>query len=426
MAYASAVRQQQAETTRITYGDRPRSLDILAPLDTETAELIEAIISHPILNKQKDEIMSIFQIGRNTFNLSFHKESDVEKLKESFLTTTKEGITMPKGKAFLSNPRQPTVKINIRAVPSEVEEDEIRQKMERYKCGVIREIKRIYHKGTNIENGYRQVSVEDYVSGKVPPFIYLGKAPCKVYLPTVGENEKCFKCLLVGHVARDCPNETTCIGCRKTGHRRENCPENIITPTRLQENQHKPVNQNIPHHPKKILHVDQGMLQSGGKPEVRPTNIERTQASPIEEEGKTKEREKINTEVSQISEETVENLLEDLFGGPINTSPETQEEATQVSTNAETEIEPNNMGMLIIDTSEGEAEDGGERDEGGESEPARARDRRSHTANLRKKFEATNTLTEAQFFRQGKSPYKRKKDEVSPPQKKGNNQKKKK
>lgn len=224
MAYASALRQERS-TQRITYGERPRSLDVLAPTETETTDIIQAITQHPLLKTQKDKIISIFKIGKNTHNLTFEKNNNTEQLKQSFIFQASEGIETTHGKIYLQLPRKPTARINIRAVPTEVEDDEIRRKLEKYGCGLIVEIKRIYHKGTSIQNGYRQILVENYIEGRVPPFIYLGKAPCKVYLPSDNENERCFKCLLTGHSAKNCPNETTCMECKRSGHRRENCPE---------------------------------------------------------------------------------------------------------------------------------------------------------------------------------------------------------
>lgn len=120
-------------------------------------------------------------------------------IREAFLERTNAGITTTNGMMYLQKPRPPAAQINIRAVPTEVEESEIRQKIAQHKCGTVREVKLIYHKGTTLHNGYRQITIEDYVPGKLPPFIYLGQAPCKVYPPNNEGNETCFKCLQRGH-----------------------------------------------------------------------------------------------------------------------------------------------------------------------------------------------------------------------------------
>lgn len=125
MAYANALRHDET-TRRVTYGERPRSLDIVAPLDTETTDIIAAITDHPLLKSQTNRILSIFQIGRNTFNMTFDKGPKIEKLKESFLFQAREGIETHHGKAYLQSPRQPTAKIPIRAVPTEVDEENLR------------------------------------------------------------------------------------------------------------------------------------------------------------------------------------------------------------------------------------------------------------------------------------------------------------
>lgn len=39
----------------------------------------------PDLQKEKEYIALIFQIGKNTYNLSFHQDAPVEELKESFI-----------------------------------------------------------------------------------------------------------------------------------------------------------------------------------------------------------------------------------------------------------------------------------------------------------------------------------------------------
>lgn len=138
MAYSHAL--QGRNNTRVTYGLRPRSLDLLTPTDITAIEVIEAIRTHPILAEHKDNILSLFQIGRNTYNLTFPTEAPVERLKTIFLDAIHNRIVTDKGTIHIEQPRLPTVKVNIRAVPTEVEEAEIRKKFTSYQCGTIREI----------------------------------------------------------------------------------------------------------------------------------------------------------------------------------------------------------------------------------------------------------------------------------------------
>lgn len=135
--------------------------------------MIDVVRRHLTISQYEERIFSIFQIGRNTYNLTFHLDIDIENTKRI------------KGRLYIEEPRLPTVptvKINIRAVP----EQEVRQKLTKYNCGTITDVQLIYHRGTNLHNGYRQVSIENYQPGKIPPFVYLGRAPCKVYLLSRG------------------------------------------------------------------------------------------------------------------------------------------------------------------------------------------------------------------------------------------------
>lgn len=132
-------------------------------------------------------------------------------------------------------PSLPATIVNIRAVPTEVEESEIVEKINKYECGSIREIKTIYHKGTSIQNVYRQIILENYIPGKLPPPL-LARAPCKIYLPAEDQQIECYKCRQYGHLAGRCPNETVCLKCKKTGHIRKDCPEGRPQDNVFQEN----------------------------------------------------------------------------------------------------------------------------------------------------------------------------------------------
>lgn len=424
MAYANALRND--EPKRITYGYRPRSLDILAPPEIQATTIIDAIIIHPKLRESREQILSIFQIGKHTFNLTFQKEAPYEQLKESFVEQTKGGIYTADGTIHITKPRQPVTKVNVRAVPTEVEETEVRQKFEGLKCGIIKEIKTIYHKGTQIQNGYRQIWIEEYTPGRIPPFIHLGGAPCKVYLPTEIEIEKCFRCLLPGHNRNNCPNETACLTCKKYGHRKNECPlnnkneehmlrESEMHTTRAETDQYT--------NPKKILHVDSTLLteQNEGTSTQLEKNDEATKhTGATSHKNETDESEAEECEAEEL-DEAENDLFQELFGQEPERTYEKPTESVRNLTGATRTPESLNEGKLIIDTSDDERTQNRSIDkhknrkneEKGTKQTTHPESRVQNMAEIKRRFEGF--VTDKELLNLVVSPIKRGREETSPP-----------
>lgn len=165
----------------------------------------------------------MFLLEKNIYNMSFKEETP--NIREQVVEQFRDGIHTPDGKIKLTLPKPPSVRINIRAIPTECKNEEILSALSKYKCGNIRNIHWVYHRGTNIYNGYRTIVIENYQQGSLPAFIKLKGANCKIYLPNTEYVKKCNKCLQTGHTAQQCDNSIVCIACKKTGHTQHQCPE---------------------------------------------------------------------------------------------------------------------------------------------------------------------------------------------------------
>lgn len=401
MAYANVLRSNA--NARITYGLRPRSIDILIPNELTASELIDTIKQHPRLSQHMEDIFSIFQIGRNTYNLTFEADSSIDRLKKTFtLETEEDGINTSKGKIYFTETRQPTIKINIRAVPSEVDEAEVRQKFQKYNCGRIKEIDMIFHKGTRIHNGYRQISIENYVPGRIPAFVYLGRAPCKVYLPSEElANQKCNRCLLTGHGAKQCPNETACLLCNEYGHKKNQCIKNTNIKNVLREFPPLPVNRNTGN----ITSPEQLQVECE-PPEAQLTHTQNPSPHQEEVEGEQTNEE---NEIEHEKEDLFETVLNEAETPESSILDQTITPGQREATNSENSANSDEENLQIV-TSDDDTQLS--TDKTGETQKQPGQAGNNQMANLRRKFESRN-FTAYEFFG-APSPNKRNREQRSP------------
>lgn len=209
----------------VIHGKRPRSIDANVPDGTVFLDILSLFTNGGVLDNFMDKIESIFQIAQNTFNITFKENEELEVLKERIIESNRNGIVTDKGKVFLTYPKKPFTRVNIRAVPTEVNNEDIIKELEKFKCGKIKRIERIYHRNTKIHNGYRTVFIDEYKERRIPPFVKLGEAFCKVYYPTKEFTVKCNRCLNIDHETKDCKGEVVCLYCKKAGHVQKNCPK---------------------------------------------------------------------------------------------------------------------------------------------------------------------------------------------------------
>ena len=151
----------------------------------------------------RNNIEGIFQIGRDVYNLTFRDTSQMTAIKNEFREQFSQGIATPKGKIFPEMPKTPAMRINIRAIPVEIPDKTVVETLQKFGPGTVKHVQRVYHKGTNILNGYRTVTIEDYVPQKLPQFVRFEGANCKIFFPAdeFAAIKTCRKCLTRGHDA---------------------------------------------------------------------------------------------------------------------------------------------------------------------------------------------------------------------------------
>lgn len=204
-----------------SHGRRPLSLDLIGDEDTTIKDILDIFAQNTTLTKHKINLEAAFQIGKDTFNLTMINE----EAKNALMAEGTEFYLHGK-KYLIQAPRtQPSV-VNIRAVPSEASNLTIAKAIDQYQAGNIVGIRKQYHKGTNLHNGYRTIAIAEYKPGKLPAFIKIDGAFCKVFEPTSEKEtmaeKKCHKCSQPGHLAANC-KVTICSYCREQGHQRTEC-----------------------------------------------------------------------------------------------------------------------------------------------------------------------------------------------------------
>lgn len=207
----------------VIHGKRPRSIDASVPDDTVFHDVLQLFLNGGILENFIEKIEAIFQIGKNTFNITIKEDEDVELIKKQIIEYARNGIATQKGKIYLTHPKEPLTRLNIRAVPSELENDEIIKEINKFGSGTIKRIERIHHRNTKIHNGYRTIFIENYVERRIPPFIKLGEAFCKVFFPTTEYTNQCNRCFKTDHITKNCDREIVCMYCKQPGHVQIDC-----------------------------------------------------------------------------------------------------------------------------------------------------------------------------------------------------------
>lgn len=117
-------------------------------------DVIEIIQKEKTLKKYTTGIVSVFQIGVRTFNITYDKEE-----KRQIIYTETEGkIKTNNREARIYLPKKNNwFYINIRAVPTEVDDEEMEELLVKLNCGKIMQIDKIKHRDTGYYNGYRSV-----------------------------------------------------------------------------------------------------------------------------------------------------------------------------------------------------------------------------------------------------------------------------
>lgn len=96
--------------------------------------------------------------------------------------------------------------------------------MQELNCGNIVRVECLYHKGTDLYNGYRRIGIENINRENIPQYIRIKKGYFRTFLP-LQRNNKCGKCLEEGHTDADCKNDWVCRYCKNSGHKAFNCPK---------------------------------------------------------------------------------------------------------------------------------------------------------------------------------------------------------
>lgn len=170
---------------------RPKSLDLVFKTTTTYREVVDTLKNETNLRKHANEILSVFQIGITSYNVTYKDE----KTRTVIYNETNGKIEYNGLEARIYLPKKNNwFYVNIRAVPTEVEDDEMNQLMNNLNCGKIIQIERIRHKETGYYNGYRSVAIEDVVVDRIPPFLDIEGTKCKIFLPLTAM-KKCAKCL---------------------------------------------------------------------------------------------------------------------------------------------------------------------------------------------------------------------------------------
>ena len=200
---------------------RNRSVDAITPQGTELKDIFNLLWNDGKIKVFHNDVEAVFQNGRNSFNITF-KDNDYDT-REKFLKASGGNIMTPKGTYRFQKPMTEWTKVNLRAVPTEYDNEIIHNALREFGCGNIIKIEKVFHRGSRLYNGYRKVYIDSYKEGRLPQFIKIGNVISKIFLPERETEQTCSHCLKKGHIARQCKNAITCWSCFQQGHKKKEC-----------------------------------------------------------------------------------------------------------------------------------------------------------------------------------------------------------
>lgn len=365
-----------------SHGRRPCSVDLKGDNEITLSTIIDIFEKTDYLQKYRSQLEAVFQIGPETFNITLANEQARNEL------LNEQNSVHFKGKKYsIYLPgAMPTV-VNIRAVPSETSDDVVRQAVERWKPGNIIGIKKMYHKNLKLHNGYRTVAIENYIENKLPPFINIEGANCKVFTPAYTRAPKartCYKCKKQGHYAAAC-TLSKCDQCGREGHLRQDCPELEIDFPALMERGREEIKEGTRTN-KNTSAISKPLLVSEEEKTAQSTHsgssVEKTNTNNTLVVNNNEEQISVNNELTESNSTLVlqkengnkheDSLADDLQMSPSETDSENETDTTIIFANTE----------LASDISASESELNSDKD--GEYTTVTTRSKRRQTQKLKR------------------------------------------
>nr|XP_039261932.1 uncharacterized protein LOC120338067 [Styela clava] len=223
MDYSAAVSGQNE-----LQGNRPRSVAAEVSRDIDINTFIEILTNSVTTKDYMQELTALYETRPKLWVLSFRQidENNIDKSKrDEFLKNNTNILRVGDVNIQFLPPKKPPTRISIKDVPDEIKQQQVIDALIKTNCGKIKNIIKLYHRGTTLFNGYVAAWLYDFDQTKFPPFLDIDGARYKTYLPTELYTPKCINCLESGHTARSCRKMKRCRVCGKEGHISFNCPE---------------------------------------------------------------------------------------------------------------------------------------------------------------------------------------------------------